>query len=146
MPRVVVDTMGGDLGLEAVIEGVARLTLEDNEIQLLLVGDADAISAALDELRHNPKKLQVLHSGPAVAMSEDPREAISQNPDCSINVAARLVQSGEAGTEIPALIIFAECFLVALAGDQFVEGHIPLIHCFQGYESLIAADVFRGFS
>ena len=50
MPRVVVDTMGGDLGLEAVIAGVARLTLEDNEIQLLLVGDADAISAALDEL------------------------------------------------------------------------------------------------
>lgn len=95
MPRVVVDTMGGDLGLEAVIEGVARLTLEDNEIQLLLVGDADAISAALDELRHNPKKLQVLHSGPAVAMSEDPREAISQNPDCSINVAMMALARGD---------------------------------------------------
>ncbi|MGB0641116.1 MAG: phosphate acyltransferase, partial [Myxococcota bacterium] len=80
MPRVIVDAMGGDLGLEAVVEGVARLTTEDNDIQVVLVGDADEITSALGEHRVDPRKLQVVHSGPAVAMDESPKSAIEQRP------------------------------------------------------------------
>ena len=40
------------------------------------------------------------------------------------------LESGEAGTEIPALIIFAKCFLAVLAGDRSLRGSIPLIYCF----------------
>jgi phosphate acyltransferase len=100
MPRVVVDAMGGDLGLDAVIEGVSRLTLEDNAIQVLLVGDADAITAALAERKHNPRKLQVLHSGPAVPMDSDPREGLTE--DCSISVAMRALAAGEGAALVSA--------------------------------------------
>jgi glycerol-3-phosphate acyltransferase PlsX len=91
---VIVDAMGGDLGLEAVVEGVARLTTEDNDIQVVLVGDADEITRTLGEHRVDPRKLQVVHSGPAVAMDENPKTALEQRPDCSINVAMKLLAEG----------------------------------------------------
>ena len=100
MPRVLVDAMGGDLGLEAVIAGVCELSLEDNGIQMLLVGDADAITAALAERKHNPRKLQVLHSGPAVPMAADARAGLS--PDCSIAVAMSALAAGKGGALVSA--------------------------------------------
>ncbi|MAY81683.1 MAG: phosphate acyltransferase PlsX [Deltaproteobacteria bacterium] len=87
--------MGGDLGLEAVVEGVARLTIEDNDIQVVMVGDADEITRALGEQRVDPRKLQVVHAGPAVAMDENPKQALEERPDCSINVAMKLLAQGD---------------------------------------------------
>jgi glycerol-3-phosphate acyltransferase PlsX len=94
--------MGGDLGLEAVVEGVASLTIEDNDIQVILVGDADEITRVLGEQRVDPRKLQVVHSGPAVAMEESPKSAIEQRPDCSINVAMKLLAEGNSDAIVSA--------------------------------------------
>jgi glycerol-3-phosphate acyltransferase PlsX len=96
VPRVIVDAMGGDLGMEAVVEGVTLLTLEENDIQVLLVGDADKITHALGDHRVDPRKLQVVHSGRAVAMEESAKDAIKERPDCSINVAMQLLAEGKA--------------------------------------------------
>jgi glycerol-3-phosphate acyltransferase PlsX len=95
MVRVVVDAMGGDLGVETVIEGVAHLSLEDNDIQMVLVGDADAITHALGERQHDPRKLQVVHADGVVAMSESPKEALQDRPNCSILVAMAVLASGD---------------------------------------------------
>jgi glycerol-3-phosphate acyltransferase PlsX len=90
MVRVVVDAMGGDLGLETVIDGVVHLSLEENDIQMVLVGDADAITHALGERQHDPRKLQVVHSEGVVAMSESPKQALQD----------RLVSAGHTGATI----------------------------------------------
>ena len=58
MARVVVDAEGGDHGLSVVLDGVCRLSMEDTTIQMLLVGDADAITEALETRRHNPARIQ----------------------------------------------------------------------------------------
>ena len=89
MARVVVDAMGGDLGLQAVLEGVSALSLETNDIQMLLVGDADQINDELAERRHNPRKIQVVHAEGVVDMAEEPRDALTDKPQCSINVAMK---------------------------------------------------------
>ena len=102
MARVVVDAMGGDAGLEAVIEGVSRLSLEESDIQILLVGDADDITLALAEQAHDPSKLQVVHSGAAVRMDEDPRAALEARPDASILVAMEALAQGKADALVSA--------------------------------------------
>ena len=88
--------MGGDAGLEAVIQGVCQLTTENNDIQMLLVGDADQITNALAAHDHDPRKLMVVHAGPAIGMDQDPRTALDANPEASILVAMELLASGDA--------------------------------------------------
>jgi glycerol-3-phosphate acyltransferase PlsX len=94
MPRIVVDAMGGDMGLPAVVEAVARITREDRPIQILLVGDAPTLTEALSEHHHDPSRLQVIHSGGAIAMEDSPHAAL-ERPDCSIAVATGLLKTGE---------------------------------------------------
>jgi glycerol-3-phosphate acyltransferase PlsX len=95
MIRVVVDAMGGDLGLPAVVEGVARLTLSDRPLQVLLVGDAAAVTASLVEHKHDPSRLQVVHATGAVRMDQSAKAALEAQPDCSIAVAMNLLRDGE---------------------------------------------------
>jgi glycerol-3-phosphate acyltransferase PlsX len=101
MPRIVVDAMGGDVGLPAVVEGVAQITKSDHPVQILLVGDAPTLTAALAEHHHNPSRLQIVHSGPAIPMDASPRAALERE-DCSIAVAIGLLQSGEADALVSA--------------------------------------------
>ena len=93
MPRVVIDAMGGDLGLAVNIEGVAQLSLEDDNIQMVLVGDVGQVTGALSEHRHNPRKIQVRHAGPAVAMADDLSAGL--DPNCSIAVAMAALAGGQ---------------------------------------------------
>jgi glycerol-3-phosphate acyltransferase PlsX len=120
MPRIVVDAMGGDIGLPAVVEGVARITREEHPIQILLVGDAPTLTEALSEHHHDPSRLQVIHSAGAIAMDEDPREALKRE-DCSIAVATRLLKDAEADALVSAghtgaTIVSASAHLPRLPG------------------------------
>ena len=102
MIRVALDAMGGDHGLKEAVAGAAMLSLEDRPVQTLLVGDAEAIQAHLAELRYDPRWLQVIPASGCVGMAEKPRAALDALPDCSINVAARLVRDGEADALVSA--------------------------------------------
>ncbi len=102
MARVVIDAMGGDLGIEAVIEGVADLSLESNSIQMVLVGDSDRITQELARRNHDPRAIQVTHSGDAISMDESPKEALTRKPDCSIAVAMDVLARGEADALVSA--------------------------------------------
>jgi glycerol-3-phosphate acyltransferase PlsX len=100
---VALDAMGGDHGLESTVAGVARLSLEKAPIRVLLVGDAPAITAALATMPHDPDWIQVVHAeGGSVDMADSPRKALDCAPNCSINVAARMVQAGEADALVSA--------------------------------------------
>lgn len=96
MVRVALDAMGGDLGMAAVVEGAAALSREERPVRVLLVGDQPALTAALNQHRYDPRWIQVVHAEGAVAMTEDPREALDKRPNASVAVAARLVRDGEA--------------------------------------------------
>ena len=101
--RVALDAMGGDHGLESTVAGAARLSLEASPVRVLLVGDAPAITASLGALSHDPDWIQVVHAADgAVGMADHPRVALERAPECSINVAARLVQAGEADALVSA--------------------------------------------
>lgn len=117
MARVVVDAEGGDHGLDMVLDGVCRLSMEDTDVRMILVGDADAITEALETRRHNPARIQVRHSGGAIPMAEDPRTALEAQPDCSILVAMKCLASGEAD----ALVSAGHTGATVLAASQHLE-------------------------
>lgn len=100
---VALDAMGGDAGLESTVAGAARLSLEDNPVRVLLVGDAPQITEALAGVSYDPTYIQVVHApGGCVQMSDNPRSFLAEHPDCSINVAARVVAAGDADALVSA--------------------------------------------
>lgn len=93
--RIALDAMGGDLGVEATVDGAAALSLEDVDIRVVLVGDADRISARLEQVAYDPRRIAVAAATGAVAMDEKPAEALDRLPDCSILRALSLARAGE---------------------------------------------------
>jgi len=101
--RVALDAMGGDHGCAVAVEGAARLSTEDRPVRVLLVGDDRQIHEELAKHRYDPTWIQVVAAeGGAMAMDEDPRRVLEQRPECSINVAARLVKDGDADALVSA--------------------------------------------
>jgi glycerol-3-phosphate acyltransferase PlsX len=102
MITVAIDAMGGDNAPDAVVAGVANLSLEADHIQAVLVGDALRIQRLLSEHRHDAERIQIHDAGQVVGMGEPPDEALAAKPDASIAVAARLVADGVADALVSA--------------------------------------------
>jgi len=102
MVTIALDAMGGDFGVEQPVKGAAALSLEDVALQVLLVGDAEAIAAALDQVPHDPSRLQIVGSKGCVPMDANPGTALSEMPQCSIIRALDLVASREADAVVSA--------------------------------------------
>lgn len=94
--RIALDAMGGDLGIEATVDGAAALSLEDVDIRVVLVGDPDRISARLDHVAYDPRRIAIAAAEGFVGMDESPAEALERVPGSSIHRAMALVRAGEA--------------------------------------------------
>src|SRR5262249_47863614 len=90
------DVMGSDHGPAEVVKGAAQLSLEAPHVHALLVGDGEAIDAALAECRHNAERISVHHASEFISMQEKPAEALAAKPKASIVAASQLVADGEA--------------------------------------------------
>jgi len=101
MPTIAVDAMGGDFAPEAVVQGVAQVSL-DTEIDCVLVGDERRVQRILESQRYNPERIAIQHAGEVIGMAEEPKEAIRRKRDASLVVAARLVETGRAAAMVSA--------------------------------------------
>jgi phosphate acyltransferase len=115
MPTIAVDAMGGELGPEEVVRGVAEVSRE-SDIYCQLVGDRDRVRAILEGLPYRPERLSIIHAGSAIGMTEEPRQALRQKKDCSLLVGAALVAAGRADAMVSAgntaacVLACAKCF------------------------------------
>lgn len=96
------DVMGADHGPAELVRGAAQLSLDSPHIHAMLVGDRDAINAALSETRHNGERISVQHAPQFVEMHEKPAEALANKPGASVALAAQLVAEGEADAIVSA--------------------------------------------
>jgi len=102
MPRIALDVMGADAGLSPLVAGAAQLSREDEDIEILLVGDQPGISELLGELRYDATRLAVVHADDFVEPGEVPGEALERKPAASILQAVSLVAEGEADALVSA--------------------------------------------
>ncbi|MGH7787898.1 MAG: phosphate acyltransferase PlsX [Candidatus Binatia bacterium] len=122
MPAIAVDAMGGQQAPEALVRGVAEVSLH-TDIQCVLVGDATRIQRLLEGVAYNPEHIDIVHAGEVIERDEDPRVAVQRKRDASLLVAMRQVQRGRC-----AAVVSAGNPAAALAAAQREFALLPGVH------------------
>lgn len=99
---IALDAMGGDHGVIEAIQGAARLSLEATDLHIVAVGVMEEMERVLGEVNHDPSRITLAASGPAVPMDCKPRQALKEMPDCSVRRACQLVRAGDADAVVSA--------------------------------------------
>ncbi len=100
---IAVDAMGGDHGLSVIVPACARALSKNAQLNLLMVGDYDAIARELK--KHNlagHHQIAIVHTSEVVEMDELPSHALRNKKDSSMRVAINLVKEGRAAACVSA--------------------------------------------
>ncbi|MCY4525317.1 MAG: phosphate acyltransferase PlsX [Anaerolineaceae bacterium] len=93
--RIAVDAMGSDNCPVPDVTG-AVMAASENNLGIILVGDAGRIRHALDSHRVNGLPIEICHRPQAGTMSDRPAVASKGKPDSSMHVGMRMVRDGQA--------------------------------------------------
>jgi len=121
MTTIAVDAMGGDHAPRAEVEG-AVLAARELDVQVLLVGQENAVRAELAKHSHRGLSLEVVHASEVITMHDSPTAAFRKKKDSSVHVAAKLVRSGEAAGMVSAGNTGA-----VMAVARFTLGTLPAV-------------------
>ncbi|BAZ51810.1 fatty acid/phospholipid synthesis protein PlsX [Nostoc sp. NIES-4103] len=92
--RIAIDAMGGDHAPGEIVAGALR-AMEELGVKVLLVGDPQQIEAALPP-KTNLEQVEIVPAQEAIAMDEEPLNAVRRKRKASINVAMDLVKNQQA--------------------------------------------------
>lgn len=100
-PRIAVDAMGGDHGVEVVVPGAVD-GAKTFDVALRLVGDPARITPVLDGIDTTSIDVDIIPASDTIGMDEHPAQAVRRKPQASIVVALRAVKEGSADAVISA--------------------------------------------
>jgi len=122
--RIALDVMGGDAAPRATVLGALRAVQDASggltPERLLLVGDADQITAELERAGGDPG-FEVSHATQVVAMTDSPAAALRSKPDSSIARSVLAVREGAAGAVV-SMGNTGACVAAATRGLGTLEG------------------------
>ena len=90
------DAMGGDYAPQSVIEGAALALKRLPHLRFLLFGDAQKLSALLENHPKLRDAAEIRHTDNAIAMDEKASVALRKGRDSSMRLAINAVKEGEA--------------------------------------------------
>ena len=102
LPRIAVDAMGGDEGVQTMISGAALARRRHDKFNFLLVGDEPRIKAALDAHPNLRGASEILHCEGVVSGDEQPTRALRRAKSTSMGLAVNAVKAGDAGAAVSA--------------------------------------------
>lgn len=91
-----IDAMGGDLGPEAVVAGLARAIRKAPAMRFIVHGDETVLNALIAKRRGLSDHCTVRHATGVVAMDDKPSQVVRSGKDTSMWSAVESVKSGEA--------------------------------------------------
>jgi phosphate acyltransferase len=95
---IAIDAMGGDRGIHLVIPAAMRALKLHENLNLILVGQEDAIRAKLRSRKYmnclQSGRLRIQHASEVVEMDEPVAQALRYKKDSSMRVALNLVKNG----------------------------------------------------
>ena len=94
--RVALDAMGGDYAPYETIKGAIAALDQSDDVELLLVGDAEAVEGELANYDLSGKQVKVVPSVGKIGDDEHPMHAFRQKPQASVIVGTKLVRDGQA--------------------------------------------------
>lgn len=86
--------MGGDNAPEEPVRGA--IAAASASLQVLLVGDRDALAAELDRQGGARENIEIVHAAEKIESHEEGARAVRAKPDSSVALACRLVGAGRA--------------------------------------------------
>lgn len=102
LPRIAIDAMGGDEGVQVMVEGAALARRRHEALRFLLVGDEAKIAEALAANPDLVPAVTVLHAADTVAGDEKPTQALRRARTTSMGLAIDAVKQGQAGAALSA--------------------------------------------
>lgn len=99
---IALDAMGGDFAPAVTAEGALEAIYENDDIEIILVGDEPSISKKLSGKRYPSARLHIRHASQVVGMDEHTVAAIRKKKDSSIRRAVELVKNKEADAVVSA--------------------------------------------
>ena len=93
--KIAIDAMGGDYAPAEVIKGVVMALKEEPDLEVILVGDEDAIRRELI-LNNYEKEVAIVHTTEAISMDDSPKKALLEKTTASITLAMKLLNNGKA--------------------------------------------------
>ena len=100
--RVALDAMGGDNAPSVNVDGAIDAVRFTSGIEVILVGDEDAINARLKEKGWSGTGISVHHAPDVVSMDDPPSVAVRRKKDSSMRRAYDLVKEGRADAVVSA--------------------------------------------
>ncbi|MCL1896954.1 MAG: phosphate acyltransferase PlsX [Clostridiales bacterium] len=88
--KIALDVMGGDHAPDAILDGGKDALAASGALELILVGDRDAILSRYPQAEGEPR-VEIVHCSEVIGMDEHPARAYRQKKDASITVASKLV-------------------------------------------------------
>lgn len=120
MLKIAVDAMGGDRAPAAVVEG-ALLAASELGVEVLLVGEQEAVQGALASCPLNSSSVEIVPASQNVAMDESPSAALRKK-DSSMKVAFELMKQGAVQA-----VVSAGNSGAMMATGMFVMGNLPQV-------------------
>jgi glycerol-3-phosphate acyltransferase PlsX len=108
--------MGGDYAPEEIVKGAVR-SAQKGDIEIFLVGPTSILEKELAKYKFaNGSSIHVVEASAVIKENESPVVVVRNKPDCSVAVAAKMVQSGEAD----ALVSAGSSAAAAVSAIQFI--------------------------
>lgn len=93
MIRVAVDGMGGDYAPAVVVEGAVYAANDFQNLEIVLVGQSDAIKAELNKHKVIGGKIVIQDASEIIEMGESPVAAVRKKKNASLNVCIDLLKT-----------------------------------------------------
>ncbi len=94
--KIGLDIMGGDYAPDATVSGAVLAHKElPKDVRLVLIGDKEKITAALNKEGAEVSDFDIVHTTEIIGMGEHPTKAFSQKPNSSISVGFHLLKEGK---------------------------------------------------
>ncbi len=126
---IVIDTIGGDNGVEVCVKGAVQGLSDHPNVKLFLTGHKSEIVGFLSEYEYDKSRIEVIDCSEEISPNEHPVQAVREKKDSSLVVGLKLLKDEKADAFISAGSTGA-----ILAGGQFVVGRAkgvkrtPLAH------------------
>lgn len=100
--RIALDVMGGDFAPSPNVQGAIQAVAQDPDLEIILVGDRDALHEQLASVGGLPDRTVLVESEGVVGMHEKPTVALREKPLCSIVRCWQLMAEGQADAVVSA--------------------------------------------